>query len=164
MERLQDMLTWTNQYNLMFLHAYEILQRTPSHDLSLWILADPSTNLRQYNAPSIDEIAVLIPDDETIAANPRDVILHSRSGDLEFIHDHHHTYAPLHYILLFLHGTDGWTYGLHQTEGNRSIIQAQFYSYRLHTQWDQFPILQSSGRLFQQYMCDIWISTDQNRL
>lgn len=29
---------------------------------------------------------------------------------------------------------------------------------------NEFPTLQSGGRLFQQYVCDVWISTDQNRL
>jgi hypothetical protein len=63
------MLVNGNRYNVLFLHAYEILLRTPSIDLSLRILADPSTDLRRYNAPSVDEIAVLLPGDDTNTSN-----------------------------------------------------------------------------------------------
>jgi len=46
----------------------------------------------------------------------------------------------------------------------RRMSQVQFYSYCLHT-WDtEFSLLHHGGRLFQQYLCDVWVSTDQNRL
>jgi hypothetical protein len=35
-----------------------------------------------------------------------------RTSSPMFIHDHHVEYAPLHYVLLFPYGTDGWTYGI----------------------------------------------------
>ena len=121
--------------------------------------------------------------------NPPQVepVLHPRG--LQFIHDHHHAYAPLHYVLLFPFGSPGWTYGLkldvdinnaNRDDGNpdnaeynaeqrlqakqKHISQVMFYSYRLHTRENEFPILQCGGRLFQQYVCDMWVSTDQNRL
>jgi hypothetical protein len=39
-----------------------------------------------------------------------------------------------------------------------------FYCYRLHTRENDFPILHLGGRLLQQYICDMWVSTDQSRL
>jgi hypothetical protein len=172
-------LIQTNSYKELFLHAFEILERTPSRDLAIQIVADPTTDLRRYNAPIVDEIAVIIPGDPGRAVNPRDIILHRREGDLQFIHDHHRAYVPLHYVLLFPYGTPGWTYGMplhanadrtsQNDEANnrqieKNITQVQFYSYRLHTRLGEFPIVQSGGRLFQQYVCDVWVSTDQNRL
>jgi hypothetical protein len=134
----------------------------------LRILADPSTDLRRYNAPSVDEIAVLIPGDQSNIVDPRDVVLHNRDGRLEFINDHHRAYIPLHYVLLFPHGTDGWTYRLPQelndSQENCFVTQVQYYSYCIHTRDNEFPTLHLGGRLFQQYICDIWISTDQNWL
>ena len=179
MEALQNTLLDINPYKNVFLHAFEILQRIPSTDLSIRILADPSTDLRRYNIPTVDEIAIILPGQQDHAMDPRDIVLHNRRGNLEFIHDHNSAYVPLHYVLLFPYGTPGWTYGLphkrtETQEGNESLMtqnqntkhitQVQFYSYRLHCRENEFPILQYGGRLFQQYVCDVWVSTDQNRL
>ena len=88
-------------------------------------------------------------------------------------------YAPLHYVLLFPYGTAGWSYGIplhanadttsnddttNMPPNEKHISQVQYYSSRLHTRQDEFPILQLGGRLFQQYVCDMWVSTDQNHL
>jgi hypothetical protein len=112
MHQLQDMLLHCNHYALMFAHAFDILQRTPTRDLGIHILADPSTDLRRYNAPTIDEIAVILPGNQDQAMNPHDIILHSHGGQLHFIHDHHVAYVPLHYVLLFPYSSDGWTYDI----------------------------------------------------
>ena len=168
MAKLQSVLNRHNQYCKMFLHAFEILQSTPSTDLHIRILANPSADLRRYNLPTANELAVIVPGDDTRAVDPRDIILHRREGSLRFIHDHHQAYVPLHYVLLFPFGTSGWSYGMphFQTSANQDkhITQIQYYSFRLHTRETEFPILQLGGRLFQQYVCDVWISTDQNRL
>jgi Helitron helicase-like domain at N-terminus len=118
--------------------------------------------------PQLTKLPCFFLETKTNTVNRRDVVLHGRDGNLDFIHDHHRAYVPLHYVLLFSHGTDGWTYGLphvpNTSQRNRFITQAQYYFHRLHTRQEQFPTLQSGGRLFQQYVCDMWTSTDQNRL
>jgi hypothetical protein len=177
MSKLQDMLRTTHRYSPAFLHSFEILQNTPSRELSLRIVTDPSTDQRRYNVPSANEIAIVLPGDGTHAVQPRDIVLQNRTGGLQFMHDHHPDYAPLHYVLLFPYGTTGWTYGLplnlESVEGQphpnsvrrqKNISQVQYYSYRLHVHQQEFPALHSGGRLFQQYVCDVWVSTDQSRL
>jgi hypothetical protein len=69
MYHLQNMLAECNRYSMLLLHAYEILHQTPSIDLSLCILADPSTDLQWYNTLSVDKIAVLLPRINTNASN-----------------------------------------------------------------------------------------------
>ena len=148
MAYLQDMLLQTNHYKPLFLHMFELLESTPSRDLSFHIVADPSIDLRQYNEPTVDEIAVILPGQQDHAHDPHDIILHPCDGNLEFIHDHHHAYTPLHYVLLFPYGTAGWTYGLalehnannalHNNDVNppqnhKHMSQVQFFSYCLHT-------------------------------
>jgi hypothetical protein len=112
MSKLQDMLRTTHRYSPAFLHSFEILQNTPSRELSLRIVTDPSTDQRRYNVPSTNEIAIVLPGDGTHAVQPRDIVLQNRAGGLQFMHDHHPDYAPLHYVLLFPYGTIRWTYGL----------------------------------------------------
>jgi len=61
MDDLQSLLMQINRYAQLFLHAFEVLDRTPSRDLAIKILADPSTDLRRYNVPTVDEISVIVP-------------------------------------------------------------------------------------------------------
>jgi Helitron helicase-like domain at N-terminus len=173
MQILQNILLETNEYSQIFLHASEILQTTPARDLAICFVADPSTDERRYNPPTADELAAIIPGDEMAVTRPRDILLHSRTGGVQHISDLHCSYCPLHYVLLFPYGTSGWTISLqHQPQlyegdcdnARTHMSQLQFYAFRLYTHQNEFPIIHYGGRLFQQYLCDIWVSTDQNRL
>jgi hypothetical protein len=44
MEYLQTMLRENHQYTALFKHSLEVLQTTPSRDLGIHIIADPSTD------------------------------------------------------------------------------------------------------------------------
>jgi Helitron helicase-like domain at N-terminus len=106
---------------------------------------------------------------------PHDIILHWHEGGIQHINNLHASYAPLHYVLLFPYGTSGWTQTLEQrptaqrnnashNQRLKCLSQLQFYAYCIHTHLNEFPIIHHGGCLFQQYLCDIWVSTDQNRL
>jgi hypothetical protein len=58
---LQNMLLSINHYRQLFYHTFEILKRTPLLNLTISIVADPSTNLHRYNALSVNKIAIVIP-------------------------------------------------------------------------------------------------------
>jgi len=95
----------------------------------------------------------------------RDIILRPRNGGLQRISDLNSAYAPLHYVLLFPLGTPGWNPSLKLcTTVTKQMSQVQFYSYRLHLRDKDFPSIHMGGRLFQQYICDVWVSSDHNRL
>jgi hypothetical protein len=55
------MLLSINHYRQLFYHTFEILKRTPLLNLTISIVADPSTNLYRYNALSVNKIAIVIP-------------------------------------------------------------------------------------------------------
>ena len=146
----------------------------PLRDLAIQIVADPSTDLRWYNISTVQEVTVIIPGDHTLPVNPHNIILHQHEGNLQFIHNHHHAYASLHYVLLFPYGTTGWTNDLlvhansdrafaNRKTHERHITQVQFYSYHLHIRQDEYST-QFEGCLFQQYVCNMWVSTDQSHL
>ena len=96
---LQQTLYTFNRYSQFYLHTHEILRRDPSKDIAFCIMSDPATDLRRYNLPTVDEIAFIIPGDETQAVDPRDIILRPRSGGLQHISDLH-AYIPR--MLLFI--------------------------------------------------------------
>jgi hypothetical protein len=101
MKYLEDFLLTSNHYTHVFFRAKEVLDRNPSRDLGIRIIADNSADTRRYNVPVVHEIAIVLPGDQSRAVNPRNIVLHLRDGDLQFIHNHHPAYVPLHYVLLF---------------------------------------------------------------
>jgi hypothetical protein len=69
MDYLQNTLLQNNRYNALFYHSKEVLDCTPSRELHIRLLADPDMDLRRYNPPSENEIAVIVPGDETRAVD-----------------------------------------------------------------------------------------------
>ncbi len=57
---LHRSLSECNPFSQVFLHACDILHRINSGNLAIHIVADPLTDQRRYNIPTVDEIAVVI--------------------------------------------------------------------------------------------------------
>ena len=87
-----------------------------------------------------------------------------RGWHLQRIHETHPQYDPLHYVLLFPHGHEGWRIGI-QYNGNRrgQVSVMQFYAYRFMVRNTTNVILQG-GRLFQQYVVDQYTKMEMQRL
>jgi hypothetical protein len=113
----------------------------------------------------VDEVAAVVVGNDQQPNDGRDILLRPRDGGLQRISDLHSAYALLYYVLLFPLGTPGWHVNLKlQTPERKRLTQVQFYSYRLHLHDSDFPSIHIGGRLFQQYICDVWVSSDQNQL
>ncbi|CAF2925300.1 unnamed protein product [Rotaria sp. Silwood2] len=70
------------------------------------------------------------------------------------------------YPLLFPCGDEGWHPDLEKTDRSRNwtrISMLQFYSYRLAIR-QTFSAIHYAGKLFQQYIVDAYVKTEQNRL
>jgi hypothetical protein len=187
MARLQHMLFITHRYAHDYRQAYEILRDYPdTPDTAVTLRVLPGQSSKVYTRPTSDEVAVILPGDGT-APDRRDIVLRLRSpqNSLLRVDDGHPAYAPLHYVLLFPRGTDGWHRDLHLTSttnsnndgGNddsdddndidadgRRLTQTLFHAFRLHTRTNEYPSIHRGGRLFQQYIVDCWASADQTRL
>jgi hypothetical protein len=176
MSSLQSMLLEHHRYSKDFKHAYEILQDYPDvSDAVVRLRTTPGKAPQQYNLPTSDEVAVILPGDGT-SPDRRDIILRRRSGEyrLTRIDDGHPAYSPLHYVVLFPHGDNGWHKDLHQCPPPKSnilsnsnpprITQTLYSAFRLHIHDGEYPTIHRGGRLFQQYVVDMWASADQTRL
>ena len=133
-------------------------------DIRMIIRADGWPDPRRYNAPSAHETAVLLPGgaySEGVAN--RDIVLHAHSGGLKRITETHCAYDSLHYVLLFPLGNDGWHLGIPHSRGRGDVIALEFYSYRLMLRYG-FNHLHLSGRLFHQYIVDMYTKIEQQRL
>lgn len=63
-----------------------------------------NNDLRRYNTPKCDEIAVLLPGDGSQETTFRDVVLTLSGGGLHRMNEMNSSYDPLHYPLLFPFG------------------------------------------------------------
>jgi hypothetical protein len=120
---------------------------------------------RRYNAPTVSEIAVLMPGDGSRETAFRDVILKSRDGGLSRINEMNPSYDPLHYPLLFSSGDLGWAHDLALvgTSGKKVTLK-QFYSFRIMERADEYSVLHRGKRLFHEYLVDMYAKIETSRL
>ncbi len=110
MQSLQTMLLELHWYSHEFKHAFEILNDySDVSDASIRLRVMPGQDKRRYNLSSTDEVAVILPGDGT-SPDRQDIVLHPRCdrNSLARMNDGHLAYSPLHYVLLFPNGDNGW--------------------------------------------------------
>jgi len=68
---------------------------------------------RRYNIPTFNEVAVIIPDEYSMASH-RDIVLAQKNvpneSQFQIISSSHAAYTPLHYVLFFPFGDHGWNW------------------------------------------------------
>uniref|UniRef100_UPI0035901195 uncharacterized protein n=1 Tax=Myxine glutinosa TaxID=7769 RepID=UPI0035901195 len=119
---------------------------------------------RRYNAQSAPEVAILMDNEPT---NPRDIVLRLRDGELKRISELHASYDSLQYPIIFPYGTDGYSVYLQARtaagqDGGRKVSQLQYYSYHLMVREGNH--LLQMGRLFQQFLVDMYCKIETERL
>ena len=142
-------------------------------DVHMRIHLQQGADARRYNLPTVEEIAAIVLGDGSQATGvDHDIIVHLQGGGLCCISNLHPFYLPLHYVLFFPRGEEGWHLNIHlQLQNGRphcskKVTQLLWYAYRLHV---CPPAVEPSnlfkgGRLFQQLVCDAWASIDQCNL
>ena len=130
------MLLIHHRYAHIYQHTYEILNDYDPLEDVLICLQVGSTHDRRFNLPTADEVAVILPgvDGDDKHVRERDIVLHSRAGELQIITDLHPAYVPLYYVLLFPYGEHGWHPAMRLSSSNsgsegRCLMQTQFVIY-----------------------------------
>ncbi len=100
------MLHECNPYASIYQTAMERLQGR-AVELSFRLLNDRRTDLRRYNAPTVDEVGALMVGGDVDEANARDIVIRSTNGYFQRVSPLHSAYVPLHYVLLFPDGCNG---------------------------------------------------------
>ena len=126
------------------------------------------------------ELAALVPDISGEYGSPsfRDILLYPRTrpgSSTEFEHSltrvypNHALYLPLHYVLFFPTGGQGYRRGLRLTESNvlpeterrnPNLSARMYYRFHLHTRTRPLQSLHRGENLFQQFVVDAWASTE----
>ncbi|GFX59287.1 ATP-dependent DNA helicase [Trichonephila clavipes] len=164
---LQGLFDQHNELVRLFKTA---IQRMPADDYAVVIRADKrpvGEHERQFNAPTIDEVAIVIVGEEF---ESRDIILHRRSGDIQRVSETHRSYDGLQYPILFWRGDDGYHFSIKminpQTgEGtNKKVSVMNYYSYRLMIRQNAENHILKCRQLFHQYIVDMYAKIETERL
>lgn len=163
-DALQTYLHAHNSYIQCFKYN---LENRPTNDLKLIIHADakPLNEHRgRYNAPIVDEVAVLLIDEDK---GPRDIVLNTRDGRLQRVSEIHRSYDPLQYPLLFPFGNDGYYINIPQQNAaarSKTVSCKQFYAFRLMVRINDYNSIHYFKGLFNQYCVDMAAKMISERL
>lgn len=112
MGELQDMLHRHNPYVGAYQQAFEIMNGKPEHEhhtVYAKLRVEPGNDIQVYNAPTANEISVIVPEaGDADVSDHRDIVLRLQGGRLQRISNLSCSYSPLHYVLLFPYGDSGW--------------------------------------------------------
>ncbi|KAF0312344.1 Reticulocyte-binding protein 2 a [Amphibalanus amphitrite] len=172
LQRLQQLLREHNPLVQDFIMASEIPEDQVEHR-RLVISADArpvGEHARRYNRPEgLQEVSVLIGEEPV----HRDIVLRRRAAgdgaDLATISECHRSYEPLHFVLLYPFGTDGWHPELAQQRPDgdgpaRRVTALQYAAHRLQTRPADDDSLLRACRLLQEFCCMAFARVETQRL
>ena len=165
---LQEMLHQVNPYVKDFKY---LLDHPPPPDMKITI--DPNKRPQgvhrgRLNAPACSEVAVIVAGGEL--GGKRDIILETRDARLKRISETHRSYDALQYPLLLPFGDDGYHTQIKQYDPEtehehptKTVSSRQFYAYHLMIR-DPISHLHKAGELFLQYIVDMYVKAESERL
>ncbi|CAO3645166.1 unnamed protein product [Mucor hiemalis] len=124
---------------------------------------------RRYNRPTaLSEIAAIIVGGEGSSndalTSSRDIIVYAKGdGTLTRINEKNQFYDPLHYVLLHPDGSPAWNINTMSDTGKK-VSTMDFYSSRLMLRPNNGNLLHLYGKLYHQYIVDMYAKMEQGRL
>ncbi|GJU47770.1 helicase [Tanacetum coccineum] len=167
---LMDMLDQKNAVAQSFRMARDWCHSYESVNFELRLLSD-RTSARQYNAPTVSEVAALITNDFGDGIPSRDIVVDNKDEGPKRISELHPSYIALQYPLLFPYGEDGYHDKIpyHTNRGTRKtkrgfVSMKEYYAYIIQQRNDQGNTLLKGGRLYQQFLVDAFTAVEEQRL
>jgi hypothetical protein len=157
-EIIQAILTEVNPYVQLLRAARE---RNDYTTVKIKLIANQELDLRRYNLPTVSQVGVLFDDSEE-TEHGRDIVIENKSGGLQRISELHPSYDALQYPLLFPRGDAGFKLGILHSTDARNVTIRQFYAFHLQLRNLNGSVLHMGGRLFQQYLVDMFCKMEQN--
>ena len=160
---LQQMLHEANPYVSYFKHAADLMIEQGelisgwSSELMVTQITADTTSYFSRNCSTASRFRILRCSSEQCH---RAV---AYGGGIKRITETHCAYDSLHYLLLFLLGNDGWHIGIPHSKGRGNVTALEFYCYHLMIRSGPNH-LHLSGRLFHQYIVDMYAKIEQQRL
>jgi hypothetical protein len=138
------------------------------------LILKANANRHRNNLFTSNEIIAIIINNEYDLSCERDIIFTKRRNEAEQsflrrINQHYVAYMSLNYVLLFSYDKLNFHEKLIVNVNSRARVrtrfcQRAFYKYRLHVCNNVFFVSHRDDWLFQQYVVDVWINCDVNKL
>ncbi|OAD71923.1 hypothetical protein PHYBLDRAFT_169836 [Phycomyces blakesleeanus NRRL 1555(-)] len=162
LEKIQAVLMEVNPFVSLFRSIEQVACKNDgTANLIICLKADGPQDQQCYNAPTTEEVAVLIRDNET--GSSRDIILHTHANGLQRINEYNCFYDALQYVLLFPLGDYDWTIVSYSATREKVSVM-DWYANRLMYRPNSMHLLHQFGRLFQQYIVDMYTKVEHNCL
>ena len=126
---------------------------------------------RRYNvSANLQEVSVL-----TDCHPHHDLVVTTREGRLQLVSEQSRAYQPLHFTLLCPWGDDGWHPELRSSTTGKRITRREFAVYHMALrdkvltfeealQRDAVDFIHRLRRLWQEWLCTMWLITQNMRL
>jgi hypothetical protein len=73
---------------------------------------DCRSDLRRYNAPTVNEVSALTVGGDVDEVDAHEIVVRLTNGYFQCVSPLRSAYVPLHYVLLFPNGRNGWHDGI----------------------------------------------------
>ncbi|XP_023771820.1 uncharacterized protein LOC111920477 [Lactuca sativa] len=175
----------TNPYVATFRRLADL---GPLDNYRVTLNASIELDQRVYNRPTTSEVAgIWVEGNDNITAYKRSIIVYGRSEKPSTIQSYWACYDSLSYPLFFPNGEPGWHYkiprqgvsineivndteiieeDLEETDGRtgrKTVSMREYYCYKLQIR-SNLNLIMLGGRLFQQFVVDIYIKIETSRL
>ena len=177
MAKLQEVLHTSNSYYLTYKAIAKIDPKKIANKkivLNNEKPQDSKDHKRQWNLPQACEVAFI--DMSADSTRPVDIIIQLHGGGPQRISERNRSFQPLHYVLLFPFGDDGWHFNLHKTKPNGEkmtgtkgkISPNMFHRHRMMDrdgpEHAEFNSVIRGGRLFQEWCCGMHYVAERMKL
>jgi hypothetical protein len=181
MDLLAKMMEEVSPFARAFKMLYQVEQEAMQASLAsgrelpkicMAIVQDRNSDKRRYNAPKVNEVAIVFQNADGEPPLERDLLIHLKSSNsdpcvpkVRRISILDPNLEAMVYPMLIPHGDQGWsiTMPLRGATVRSHVTQMQYYGYRFAVR-DDFNIFLNSGKLSQQFIVDSYVKTEANRL
>lgn len=165
-----DLQIFFHEHNRLIKIFKNALDQMPSNDYQIVISADRTPDgehERRFNAPMVEKVAIVMVGSKF---EKSDIILKRQDSTLKRVVETHRLYDALQYPLLYWSGQDGYHFQLRQTNPEteelsiKKVSSKDFYAYRIMIRANQSNHILKCGKLFHQYLVNMYAKIESERL
>ncbi|KAL0449108.1 UNVERIFIED_CONTAM: hypothetical protein Slati_1467200 [Sesamum latifolium] len=169
---LKDMLDEFNPLATVFRMARDHFQESDFVPVSIRLIGQRNHDGRQYNLQTASEVAALIIGDGHQSTGNRDIIVETQSRHMRRITELHPSFMAMQYPILFPYAEDDFRTAIPRSIGSNNhniakrkwVTMSEFHAYRNQNREGEGQTLVRGGRLYNQYIVDVWTCIEENNL
>lgn len=171
---IENLIIMFDEHNMItqaFRMARDRFKESDQKNFSIRLISNRHKDGRQYNLPTVSEVAALIIGDFSKSSGQRDIIVEHKTNGLQRITELHPSFMAMQYPILFPYGEDGFRVGIEYRDDNRCrhikrsfVTMREYYAFRIQEREAEGNTLLLGGRLLQQYIVDAFTCIEEERL